>query len=85
MPVLGKGETHHIVHGEGHTSIVDRVFSNVMESNRIWKESQKQEWELLENGEIKFPIILPPLVKRIIFLKNLHPFEKFTECIKRLN
>ncbi len=37
LPVLGKGETHHVVHCEGHTSIVRRVLPQVMASYEEWK------------------------------------------------
>ncbi len=33
LPVLGRGETHNIVHGEGHTSIVNRVLADIMQKN----------------------------------------------------
>lgn len=45
LPVLGKGESHNIVHGEGHTGLVDRVFPHVMDSNKLWRTSQAEEWE----------------------------------------
>lgn len=38
LPVLGKGEIHHIMHGEGHASIVHRVLHLIMQSNKSWMQ-----------------------------------------------
>lgn len=45
LPLLGKGETHHIVHGEGHSSIVKRVFPIILEEDHAWKTSQAKVWQ----------------------------------------
>lgn len=44
LPVLGKGEKHYIVNGEGHSGIVKRVLPLIMRSNASWKESQEKLW-----------------------------------------
>lgn len=63
LPVLGKGETHNIVHGEGHTSIVERVFSTVKKANAEWKISQEKQWNehLQEINECSFKAKAPEL------------------------
>lgn len=40
LPVLGKGEGHHIIHAEGHIGIVDRVLEHVLFTSSDWIAEQ---------------------------------------------
>ena len=42
LPVLGIGETHHIVHGHEHTSIINHVLPIVLETNAKWIEEVRK-------------------------------------------